>query len=195
MSRAPRIKTPGRSRSTDAAPPAPQLQKTFSSASRISEVERDELSALLPSVVQVFTEAAPPNWCASSSVIASSCSGHSISFPRFTLLSPALIFHALDPCTESREHPWTKSSTDFFTGSAVVVDCKNRLVMTNAHCAEFARTILLRREGQNDKFEARILPLSIKSTFAFSPSRMMSSGRVRCPCASASCRVCRTRVR
>ena len=31
--------------------------------------------------------------------------------------------------------------------------------MTNAHCVDFALTILARREGQNDKYEARILAI------------------------------------
>ena len=69
MSRAARVKTPARSRLGDAMPPPPPpalLQKTLSTQSRVTELtegDRDALGSLLPSVVQVFTEAAPPNWC------------------------------------------------------------------------------------------------------------------------------------
>jgi len=53
--------------------------------------------------------------------------------------------------------PWTNHSPESWHGSAFVLDVEKRLIVTNAHCVEFARTILLRREGQADKFEACLL--------------------------------------
>jgi len=56
--------------------------------------------------------------------------------------------------------PWTKSMPNSGTGSGFVVDRKMRLVVTNAHCADNARTILVRKNGDHVKYEAKLLAIS-----------------------------------
>jgi S1-C subfamily serine protease len=56
--------------------------------------------------------------------------------------------------------PWTKSLPQASTGSGFVTDLKLRLVVTNAHVVEFARTILLRKNGDHVQYEAFLLAIS-----------------------------------
>lgn len=56
--------------------------------------------------------------------------------------------------------PWTKSMPESGTGSGFVINIQHRLIVTNAHCAEFARTILVRKNGDHEKFRAKLLAIS-----------------------------------
>jgi S1-C subfamily serine protease len=65
--------------------------------------------------------------------------------------------HGVEP---SFNQPWTKSVPTGGTGSGFVIDVMLRLIITNAHVAEFARTILLRKNGDHAKYEAQLLAIS-----------------------------------
>lgn len=56
--------------------------------------------------------------------------------------------------------PWTKSLPVASSGTGFVIDLNLRLIVTNAHCVEFARTVLLRKNGDHTQYEARILSVS-----------------------------------
>jgi S1-C subfamily serine protease len=56
--------------------------------------------------------------------------------------------------------PWTKDMPESSTGTGFVIDLHLRLIATNAHCCEFARTILLRKNGDHDQYEAQLLTIS-----------------------------------
>lgn len=57
------------------------------------------------------------------------------------------------------EQPWTKAVPSSSTGSGFIIDISNRLLLTNAHCVTHARVIQVRKEGDVDKHEARILSI------------------------------------
>ena len=57
------------------------------------------------------------------------------------------------------EQPWTKAVPSSSTGSGFIIDVSNRLLLTNAHCVTHARVIQVRKEGDVDKHEARILSI------------------------------------
>lgn len=56
--------------------------------------------------------------------------------------------------------PWTKSLPESSSGSGFVIDIKLRLIITNAHCVDYHRTILLRKHGDHTQYEARLLAIS-----------------------------------
>lgn len=56
--------------------------------------------------------------------------------------------------------PWTKSLPESSSGSGFVIDVKLRLIITNAHCVDYHRTILLRKHGDHTQYEARLLAIS-----------------------------------
>jgi S1-C subfamily serine protease len=56
--------------------------------------------------------------------------------------------------------PWTKSMPEGATGTGFVVDLSLRLLVTNAHCVEFGRTILVRKSNDHFQYEARLLAIS-----------------------------------
>jgi S1-C subfamily serine protease len=56
--------------------------------------------------------------------------------------------------------PWTKSLPESSSGSGFVIDLKLRLIITNAHCVDYHRTILLRKHGDHTQYEARLLAIS-----------------------------------
>ena len=58
--------------------------------------------------------------------------------------------------------PWTNKVPLEFTGTGFVFDVDKKLILTNAHCVEYARTILLRKEGDHEKFEASLLAISVQ---------------------------------
>lgn len=60
----------------------------------------------------------------------------------------------------SFSQPWTKSAPRSTTGSGFVLNVKQRLIVTNAHVVAFGCTILVRKDGDNDKYEALILTVS-----------------------------------
>jgi S1-C subfamily serine protease len=66
----------------------------------------------------------------------------------------------------SGKQPWTKQLPHSSTGSGFICDVKNRMILTNAHCAKHARTILLRKQGDFDKYEARILGITHQTDLA-----------------------------
>ncbi len=72
---------------------------------------------------------------------------------------PGVVKVFCDAAAPDVYYPWSLSRPQSSTGSGFIVDSRYRLIVTNAHCVDFARTIQLRREGQNDKFEARILSI------------------------------------
>jgi len=60
----------------------------------------------------------------------------------------------------SFQAPWTNDQPSSCTGSAFILSVEKRLVVTNAHCVEFARVIRMRREGADDKFQASLIAIS-----------------------------------
>ncbi len=56
--------------------------------------------------------------------------------------------------------PWTKELPVSSMGSGFIVDMKHRLILTNAHVVEFARTILLRKNGDHAQYQGDILAIS-----------------------------------
>ena len=53
--------------------------------------------------------------------------------------------------------PWTRSAPRSTTGSGFVYNVEQKLLITNAHVISFGCTILVRKDGDNDKYEAVIL--------------------------------------
>lgn len=67
----------------------------------------------------------------------------------------------------STQQPWTKNPPGSITGTGFVADVHLRIVATNAHCVEFAKTILLRRTGDAQKCEATLLSINHQCDLAF----------------------------
>ena len=67
----------------------------------------------------------------------------------------------------SNNQPWTKRPPQFMTGTGFVVDLRLRIIATNAHCVEFAKTILLRKTGDAEKHEAHMLAINHQCDLAF----------------------------
>ena len=55
------------------------------------------------------------------------------------------------------EAPWGKDSPKSSSGTGFILSVEKRILVTNAHCVEFSQTLQVRREGETDKFEARVL--------------------------------------
>ena len=60
----------------------------------------------------------------------------------------------------SSAQPWTKNPPRSITGTGFVANVALRLIVTNAHCVEFAKTILLRKTGDAQKHEAYLLSIN-----------------------------------
>lgn len=67
----------------------------------------------------------------------------------------------------SNSQPWTKRPPQFMTGTGFIVDLRLRIIATNAHCVEFAKTILLRKTGDAEKHEAHMLAINHQCDLAF----------------------------
>lgn len=75
-------------------------------------------------------------------------------------LTTAVVQVFLSATGNDWNRPWTLGSVERSTGSGFVVDSSNRLIITNAHCAAFASTIQVRRQGDHDKFPAYLLAIA-----------------------------------
>lgn len=60
----------------------------------------------------------------------------------------------------SSQQPWTKTPPRSTSGTGFITDVSLRLIFTNAHCVEFAKTILLRKTGDAQKYEASLLSIN-----------------------------------
>ena len=56
--------------------------------------------------------------------------------------------------------PWSKARPSASRGSGFIVDLDKKLIVTNAHVAAFASTIEVRIDGDDDKYEARVLAVA-----------------------------------
>lgn len=56
--------------------------------------------------------------------------------------------------------PWTVQSPSSLSGSGFIISLERRLIVTNAHVVSFARTFQVRRDGDFDKYESKILAAS-----------------------------------
>ena len=56
--------------------------------------------------------------------------------------------------------PWSVMSPASLSGSGFVISIARRLIVTNAHCVAFSSTFQVRKDGDFDKYEAKILAIS-----------------------------------
>jgi S1-C subfamily serine protease len=59
--------------------------------------------------------------------------------------------------------PWSKSPPSSSSGTGFIISVKKRLIITNAHCTTDAMTLQVRKDGDFDKVEARVLATSHES--------------------------------
>ena len=58
------------------------------------------------------------------------------------------------------EQPWAKDVPSSCTGSGFVISTERRLIITNAHVVKFASTLQVRKDGDFDKHEARVIAVA-----------------------------------
>ena len=56
--------------------------------------------------------------------------------------------------------PWSKGAPSQWSGSGFVIDLAQRLIVTNAHVIQYMATLQVRKDGDYDKHEARILAVN-----------------------------------